>query len=71
MNLLKEKSQIIKNKTGKNKTRYDNRIFTWSVLDVKKRNIAKNNNLNFIEFWNISEFNDWINNYKYKFIEKK
>lgn len=66
INLLKEKSQIIKNKTGKNKTRYDNRILTWSVLDVKKRNIAKNNNLNFIEFWNIVEFNDWINNYKYK-----
>ena len=61
--IFNEKSQQIKNKTGKNKTRYDNRIIIWSIKDVEKRNIAKQNNLNYLEFWNIDEFNNWINKF--------
>ena len=60
---LKQKSEIIKQKTGKNKSRYDNRIYTWTDLDVRKRKIAKENNLNFIEFWNLNEFNNWLEKY--------
>lgn len=34
---------------------YNNAIHTWTVLDVKKRQIVKENNLNYIEVWNINE----------------
>ena len=35
-------------------------IYTWTDLDVRKRNIAKENNLNYIEFWNIKEVETWL-----------
>lgn len=38
-----------------------NIIYTWTILDAKKRNIAQQNNLNYIEFWNINEVKEWIN----------
>ena len=59
--LLKEKSKNRKKISGKNKSRYDSVIYTWTILDPKKRNIAKLNNLNFIEFWNLNELKKWIN----------
>ena len=34
-------------------------INTWTILDVKKRNIAKENNLNFLEFYTLDEFYIW------------
>lgn len=40
---------------------YDNAACTWSIRDVNKRNIAKQNNLNYIEFWNINEVKEWLN----------
>ena len=61
--ILNEKSQKRKQKTGKLTSRYDSLIYTWSIADPLKRNIAKQNNLNFIEFWNINELIDWINKY--------
>ena len=57
---LQEKSLKRKQITGKNKSRYDSIIYTWTILDPKKRNIAKLNNLNFIEFWNLNELKQWI-----------
>lgn len=39
----------------KNTKFYDNAIVCWTIRDVKKRNIAKQNNLNYIEIWNINE----------------
>ena len=59
--LLKQKSEQRKRKTGKQKSIYDSIINTWTILDVKKRNIAKENNLNYIEFWNLNEAINWIN----------
>lgn len=59
--LLKEKSKNRKKISGKDKSRYDSVIYTWSILDPKKRKIAKQNKLNFIEFWNIEELKKWIN----------
>ena len=35
----------------------------WTEHDVLKRNVAKENELNFMEFWNLDEFYNWINNY--------
>ena len=39
---------------------YDNAIYTWIELDPKKREIAKKNNINLKEFWNISEIEKWL-----------
>lgn len=61
LNRLKEKAiNSNAHKNGK-KSQYDNIIYTWSILDIKKRKIAKYNNLNYIEFWNIDEVKTWIN----------
>ena len=61
LNKLIEKDKLsIRTKHGK-KSQYKQIIYVWTELDVKKRNIAKLNKLNFIEFWNINEFNKWIN----------
>ena len=65
VNILKEKSKKLKLKNNTNKkTRYDLRIYTWTDLDVRKRNIAKDNNLNFVELWNLKELNQWLQTYK-------
>lgn len=45
----------------KNTKFYNNAIYTWTIRDVNKRNIAKQNNLNYIEFWNINEVKEWLN----------
>lgn len=66
LNNLIKKSNELKEKNNNKKTRYDNRIYTWTDLDVRKRNIAKENNINWIEFWNLNEFNNWISQYKNK-----
>ena len=39
----------------KNTKYYNNAIITWIVRDVNKRNIAKQNKLNWIEFFNLEE----------------
>lgn len=46
---------------NKNTKFYNNAINTWTIRDVEKRNIAKRNNLNYIEFWNLKEVNQFIN----------
>lgn len=40
---------------------YKNAIHTWTIRDVHKRNYAKENNLNFYEFYNISDLNEFLN----------
>lgn len=37
-------------------SQYDKMIYVWTDLDVRKRNIAKENNLNFIEVWDKDYF---------------
>ena len=48
-------------KNGK-KSLYKHAIYVWTDLDIRKRNIAKENNLNFIEFFNIDELKEWLFN---------
>ena len=36
---------------NKNTKYYDNAIYTWTNLDIRKRNIAKKNNLNYLEIF--------------------
>ena len=45
----------------KNKNLYKCAINTWTKTDPKKRKIAKENNLNWIEFFNMEQFLDWFN----------
>lgn len=47
-----------KNITGK-RNRYSNAIEVWTVRDPLKRKTAKENGLNWIEFFNINQFMDW------------
>ena len=53
---------IIENWKAKNTQYYMNAINTWTKLDVKKRTIAKENKLNYLEFWDIKELKEWLNN---------
>ena len=48
---------------SKNTSYYDNAIVNWVQSDVKKRNTAKQNNLNYVVFWdgtNHSDANLWF-----------
>ena len=49
---------------SRNTQYYNNAITTFTIRDVNKRNIAKQNKLNYKEFFNINEFKNWINEYK-------
>ena len=50
-----EDKLIIEKWKAKNTKFYNNAINCWTIRDVNKRNIAKQNNLNYIEIWNINE----------------
>jgi len=49
---------------SKNTEYYKNAITTWTIRDVNKRKIVKQNNLNYIEFWNINELINWVENFE-------
>lgn len=54
-----EKLRILKEKE-KHSKRYLNAIDIWTKKDPYKREIAKKNNLNWIEFFTLKEFDKWI-----------
>ena len=56
--LWEEKSKEI-NFKNENKKSFLNAIQTWTIKDVLKRETAKKNNLNWIEFFNMNEFMEW------------
>ena len=49
------------NFAGKKKLQYLKFIKTWTQEDVEKRNKAKENNLNYLEFFNEKQFMNWYN----------
>ena len=49
---------------NKNTKYYNNAIKTWTYYDVNKRNTAKENNLNWFEFFNIDELKKWLSDYE-------
>lgn len=53
--------QIIEKWNNKDTFYYKNAIHTWTVSDVKKRQVASDNNLHWYEVWNIDEFKHIIN----------
>lgn len=63
-----EKVSILKKKNAEHKTPNNNLYFAilkcWTETDVKKRNTAKCNNLNYKEFWNIEQLKEWLLQYE-------
>ena len=54
---------------------YKTAIYVWTNLDKEKYNIAIKNKLNYLIFYNLNEFNNWIkiyedNQYKFDIINK-
>lgn len=41
---------------------YEKILFTWTILDPLKRELAKQNGLKLIEWFNLDEFNNWLQN---------
>jgi hypothetical protein len=56
----KSRAKILELESG-NKSQYSNAIKKWVEIDPFKRTIAKENNLNLIEFWNLKDFEKWLN----------
>ena len=48
------------NYQGKLKKMYKYAIKTWTIKDPNKREIAKKNNLKWLEFFNINQFKEWL-----------
>lgn len=62
LNDLKKLSQWTEK--SKNSKFYKNAIETWTVRDINKLNIALNNKLNYISWFNQEQAYDWIEKYK-------
>ena len=56
-----EQQEIIKIWESKNSSQYLNAIQTWTIRDPLKRQTAKDNKLNYLEFFNMKEFMEWYN----------
>lgn len=62
----KDDKDIQKVNKYKNKGNYyDAMIYTWTDLDVRKRQIAKENNLNYIMFYSLTDFEKWYDDFIY------
>lgn len=62
---LPHQKLIIESWKNKNSNFYNNAIKNWTYTDPLKRNIAKINKLNWLEFFNIEDFNNWFSTNKY------
>ena len=45
---------------------YKNAIYVWTDLDIRKRDIARQNNINFVEFWSIEDVEKFISGFSKK-----
>ena len=45
---------------------YQNAIITWTISDIKKRNTAKENNLNYIELWDLNDVERYVSKLNFK-----
>ena len=51
---------IVQSWKDKHTKYYDNAIYTWTELDIRKRKVAHDNGLNHIELWNIEDACNFI-----------
>ena len=42
---------------------FNSTIQTWTIYDPLKRQTAKDNNLNYLEFFSVDELKIWLSNY--------
>lgn len=56
-----EHKRIIEKWKSKNTIQYNKAINDWTIRDPLKRQTAKENQLNWIEFFNLTDFIDWFN----------
>ena len=52
----KQHQEILNNWKSKNTKFYDNAIYTWTNLDVRKTQVAKANNINRLVFYTLEQF---------------
>lgn len=57
-----EQLKFLKEK-AKEHTYYQCAIQVWTIGDVKKRNLAKENKLNYVELWNENDIKEWLSKY--------
>ena len=62
---------IIEKWKSKQSKYYNNAITTWTVRDVRKRNIAKKNNINYIEFFDFNKAKESCQNIKFQQLSGK
>ena len=55
-------NKVIKYWKSKHTKFYESAIFIWTKMDVLKRETAKKNNLNYLEFFDMNQFMEWYNN---------
>lgn len=55
--------ELWKSKSEEGHGYYANAIKTWTIADPKKREYAKKNNLNYLEFFNMDQFLDWYSTF--------
>lgn len=55
-----EDNKLLQQWKDNNTEYYNNAIKTWTSYDVEKYNIAKQNNLNYLIFWNLNELKEWL-----------
>ena len=65
-----EQLEKVKLWESKNTSQYNRAIDNWTKRDVLKRNTANNNNLNYLEFFNMDEFNKWYDTNPFKIIDR-
>lgn len=58
------KISLWESKLSGGKKQYQNWIYTWTDLDVRKLNCAKENNLNFIVIYDVNDLEGKLNGYK-------
>lgn len=56
----KEDLDIVTYWKSKNNSFYNNAIYAWTDLDVRKRQIAKENNLNYVVLWSDIDIDIWF-----------
>ena len=60
----KECIELVNKWKNKNTKFYNKAIEVWTIKDPLKRKVVKENNLNWIEFFNIKEFLEWYEEIK-------
>ena len=61
--LWKERGDEICKQENKKGSRYHGMITVWTVGDPLKRQTAKDNNLNYLEFFSVDELKIWLDHY--------